>query len=82
MIQPMPVIQSAKKKLRQDKNRTTVNRIYRNKLRLTLRVAKEKKTKVAVRQAYQAVDRAVKLGIIHRNKAGRLKSRLMKLVKK
>lgn len=82
MIQPMPVIQSAKKKLRQDKRRVAVNKAYREKLRLSLRAVKEKKTKAAVKQAYQAVDRATKRGIIHGNKAGRLKSQLMRLIKK
>jgi len=78
----MPVIESAKKKLRQDKRRTAVNKVYRDKLRSALKTAKEKKTRVAVQQAYRALDRAAKQGVIHKNRAGRVKSQLMKLVKK
>ena len=81
MIRFMPIIKSAKKKLKQDKYRTAVNKVYRSKLRLALKQAKLIKTKKAVNEAYRAIDRAAKKNIIHKNKAARLKSRLIKLVK-
>jgi len=78
----MPIIKSAKKKLKQDKRRAAVNRVYRNKVKTAVKEAREKKTKKAVEAAYKALDRAAKKKVIHKNKASRLKSRLVKLVKK
>lgn len=75
------MIKSAKKKLRQDKRRTAINIRYRNKLRVVLKQAREKKTKKTIKEAYRALDRAAKRKVIHKNKAARLKSRLVKLVK-
>lgn len=77
----MPVIKSAKKKLRTDKRRTKVNRVYRRKLREALKEARVKKTKKSVKTAYSALDKAAKKKIIHKNKAARLKSRLVRKVK-
>lgn len=77
----MPIIKSAKKKLKQDKFRTIVNLVYRNKIKKTLKEAREKKTKKSLKSAYSALDRGVKKKVIHKNKAARLKSRLSKLVK-
>jgi len=78
----MPTILSAKKKLKQDVRRTAVNKVYRTKMRLALKEAREKKTAKAVMAAYSALDKAAKKRVIHKNKAARLKSRLIKLVKK
>ena len=78
----MPIIKSAKKKLKQDERRTAVNKKYREKMRVALKEARLKKTKKAVQLAYQALDRAAKRKVIHKSKAARLKSRLVKLVKK
>jgi small subunit ribosomal protein S20 len=78
----MPIIKSAKKKLRQDKRRTAVNKVYRNKVKTAVKEAREKKTKKAVEAAYKALDQAAKMKVIHKNKAARLKSRLVRLVKK
>jgi|APSaa5957512576_1039674.scaffolds.fasta_scaffold49990_2 small subunit ribosomal protein S20 len=82
MIRAMPIIKSAKKKLKQDKFRTAVNRVYRNRIKETLKEAREKKTKKAVEAAYSALDRGAKKRVIHKNKAARLKSRLVKLIKR
>jgi len=82
MMRAMPVIKSAKKKMLQDKRRTTVNKVYRAKYRLALKEARVKKTKKSVQLAYQALDKAAKNSIIHKNKAARLKSNLIKLIKK
>lgn len=82
MIRAMPVIKSAKKKLRQDKLRTAVNRVYRNRIKEALKEVREKKTKKALVSAYSALDRGAKKKVIHKNKAARLKSRLVKLIKK
>ena len=81
MIQAMPIIKSAKKKLKQDEFRTIVNRVYRNKIKETLKEARTKKTKKSLKSAYSALDRGAKKRVIHKNKAARLKSRLVKLIK-
>jgi small subunit ribosomal protein S20 len=81
MIRIMPIIKSAKKKLRVDKRRTKVNRVYRNKLKSALKETREKKTKKSLQGAYRVVDRAAKKKVIHKNKAARIKSRLVKQIK-
>lgn len=81
MIAAMPIIKSAKKKLKVDKRRTKTNRVYRNKLKEALKEAREKKTKKSLKLAYTALDQAAKKKVIHKNKAARTKSRLVKLFK-
>lgn len=75
----MPILKSAIKKLKQDKKRTGVNKVYRENLRRALKQARKEKTAKTVRLAYSALDKAAKQKVIHNNKAARLKSRLMKL---
>jgi len=77
----MPVIKSAKKKLRQDKKRTKANNFQRDTLKKVLKEAVKSKTAEKVRKAVSLVDKAVKKGLIHKNKAARIKSRLSKLTK-
>ncbi|MBU1085327.1 MAG: 30S ribosomal protein S20 [Candidatus Beckwithbacteria bacterium] len=77
----MPIIKSAVKKLKQDKLRTAVNRVYRNRIKEALKKARAKKTKKSLKTAYSALDRGAKKKVIHKNKAARLKSRLVKLIK-
>ncbi|MBU1499326.1 30S ribosomal protein S20 [Patescibacteria group bacterium] len=77
----MPILKSAIKKLKQDKKRTAVNKVYRENLRQAVKQARKEKTAKAVRLAYSALDKAAKQKVIHKNKAARLKSRLMKLIK-
>jgi len=73
----MPIIKSAKKKLRQDRVRTAVNVKTKTKYREAIKVAKKSPTKKDVQAAaYSAIDTAVKKNVIHKNKAARLKSQL------
>ncbi len=65
----MPLIKSAKKKLRQDKKRTVANATYKKKYKVAMKKVTGSLTKV-----YSAIDKAAKKGIIHKNKAARLKS--------
>lgn len=76
----MPVTQSAKKALRRDKRRAIINKRIKEKMKAALKKAKERPTKQNLALAYSALDRAVKKKIIHKNKAARLKSGLMKNV--
>lgn len=78
----MPNIRSAKKKLRQDKKRTSRNTVYSKsveKIVKSLHKATKGKKVEALRKAYSVLDKAVKKKIIHKNKASRLKSRISKL---
>jgi len=77
----MPVIKSAIKKLRQDKRREVRNDAIRAELKLVLYTAKKSKTSKSIGKAISLVDKAAKNGIIHTNKASRLKSSLSKLAK-
>ena len=82
----MPNIQSAKKKMRKDVKRTKQNEVYRGAISKAVKfLAKLKggtgsaeKTKKAV----SLIDKAAKRKVIHKNKAARLKSRVMKLSSK
>lgn len=75
----MPIIKSAIKKVRKDKRRT-----QRNKKRATMVKNIVKDTRKApnaknLTAAFSALDKAVKVNLIHKKKASRLKSRLSKL---
>ena len=74
----MPIIKSAIKKVRKDKLRTARNK--KREVALKSLVAKARKTKAAkdLQAAFSALDKAAKVGLIHPNKAARLKSRLTK----
>ena len=76
----MPILKSAIKKLKQDKKRTRVNKVYRENLRRAVKLARKEKSAKAVKLAYSALDKAAQQKVIHKNKAARLKSRLMKLL--
>lgn len=77
----MPVTKSASKKLRQDKKRALANRNKKEELKKKIKVAQKSPTDKNVKAAISALDRAVKVHILHKNKAARLKSRLSKLKK-
>lgn len=77
----MPVIKSAKKKLRQDRKREKLNNILRNSLKKALKEADKSKNSEKIRKAVSFVDKSVKKGLMHKNKAARIKSRLSKLTK-
>lgn len=71
---------SSKKKLRKDRRKSKLNLIY--KIRYSeavshLRKLKNRGEKVnqqEIKKAYSAIDKASRRGIIHKNKAARLKA--------
>jgi len=81
----MPIIQSAKKKLRQDKKRTVQNDAYRHMYKDVVRDARRKAahkttlTAEELKNTHAAIDKASQKSVIHPNKAARLKSRMTKL---
>lgn len=75
----MPITKSAVKALRQTKRRTTKNKVWKEKLKTAIKKAEKEKTKEAISYAFKIVDKSAKVGIIHKNKASRIKSRISKL---
>lgn len=76
----MPVIKSAKKKLRQDKKRTIQNHKQEEALKALMKSARKNPTEASVKLVQQAADKAVKKHLLHKNKVARLKSSFAKLL--
>ncbi len=74
----MPIIKSAKKKMRQDKVRTEHNSKIKNALKTLIKKMRREPSSKALQEVSSALDKAVKTKLIHSNKASRLKSRLAK----
>lgn len=75
----MPITKSAKKALRQTRRRTVKNKNWKQKLKSAIKKAETQKSKETISYAFKIIDKAAKVGIIHKNKAGRIKSRISKL---
>jgi len=79
----MPNIKSAKKKVRKDIKRTKSNNLYREAIKKAMKlISKLKggaKSEKDAKKTVSLIDKAVKRKIMHKNKAARLKSRVMKL---
>lgn len=78
----MPVTKSAKKALRRDQRRKEVNFKIRAKIRRVLNLVKKEPSPSSLAKAASVLDQAAKKGVIHKNKAVRLKSKISKLVNK
>lgn len=76
----MPVIKSAKKKLKQDLKRKKRNSKLKELFTNTLKKAQKAPTEKVVSEAFSLVDKATKHNLIHKNKGARIKSKLSKLV--
>ena len=74
----MPIIKSAIKKVRKDKTRTTRNKKRELNLKELIKRARTSKTPKNLSEGFSALDKAAKVGLIHKNKSARLKSRLSK----
>ena len=80
----MPRIQSAKKRMRQAKTHTTLNRTQRSQLRSAIkkvRGAAATDAQAAYDEAVRLLDRAGRKRLIHPNAAARQNSRLAKVAK-
>jgi len=78
----MPITQSAKKALRQNKRRRIGNLARQKAFKGAIKQFKKVPTAAALALVYQKLDKAAKAHVIEANKASRLKSRLSKLLKK
>jgi small subunit ribosomal protein S20 len=75
----VPNIASAKKNMRKTRAATARNRAQRSALRTALKKARAPGASADVKlQAVKLLDRAARKGLIHRNAAGRQKSRMAK----
>jgi small subunit ribosomal protein S20 len=75
----VPNIASAKKNLRKSRAANTRNRAQRSTLRTALKKASVPGASAELKlQAVKLLDRAARKGLIHRNAAGRYKSRMAK----
>jgi len=81
----MPITKSAKKALRQSLRRRARNlarkkdvRDVRVEIRKLVAAGKTKEAEALLPKAYKAFDKAAKRGVIKKNTAARLKSRLAK----
>jgi len=78
----MPITKSAVKKLRHDRALFAQNEVARRKLKSTIKKARKSPTPKSLSEAFSGIDKATKHHLLHANTAGRLKSRLSKLLKK
>lgn len=76
----MPIIQSAKKALKQSKKRTKTNQAKKFALHTAFRQLKKEKKPSLLKKVYQLADKAAKDHIIHKNKAARIKRSASKLI--
>lgn len=74
----MPIIKSAIKKVRKDKTRTARNKKRELGFKAAIKKVRISKTAKDLQSVFSALDKAVKVKLIHANKAARLKSRLSK----
>ncbi len=75
----MANIKSAKKRVLIARQRTEANKAAKTKLRTVLKRARaEEADAAAVKTAVVSIDKAAGKGLIHKNKAARLKSQLAK----
>lgn len=82
----MPNLRSAKKKARKDVKRTRKNAIHRAAIEKAVKLFQKMKGTALnndkIKKTISLIDKAAKKKIIHKNKASRLKSRIMKLPNK
>ena len=76
----MPIIKSAKKKMRKDKVRTAHNKLKKDAIKMVVKNMRRTPSKENFSSLESVLDKAVKTNFIHMNKASRLKSRLSKLI--
>jgi len=77
----MPIIQSAKKKLRADKRKNEINKKVKDAIKIALKqfVAKPSNENLGI--AFSALDTAAKKKVLPKGRVDRKKSRLSSLVK-
>ena len=82
----MPNIKSAKKRVRSNERKEKINTIVTSSMRTAIKkfekdvkAGNKEEASKSLNTAIQRVDKAMKNGLVHKNKAARVKSRLTKL---
>lgn len=78
----MPITVGAIRKLKADKRKAAANSQIREALREAVSKMRKKPSEAGLKVLFAKADVAAKKGVIHKNKAARLKARLSALVKK
>ena len=78
----MPTHKSAVKRLRTSKKANIANKQIRTQVKGLIKKTETSPEETSFRKTASAVDSAARSGVIHPNKAARIKSRLSKLVQK
>ena len=78
----MPITKSAIKKARQDVKKREHDRGLKSKIKSSVKKFLESATEENFKSVQSVIDRAIKNNIYKKNTAARIKSRLVKLVKK
>ncbi len=76
----MPITQSAKKALRQNKGRHADNLAKMKAVKQVIKILKASPSAEKLSAVYQKLDKAAKTHVIPRNKASRLKSQMARLL--
>ncbi len=83
----MPILKSAKKRLRQNKKRERINKVFKDKMkesikniRSLVKTGKLTEAEKDIPSTYKAIDKAAKKGVIKEKTADRKKSRLTALI--
>lgn len=77
----MPVTKQARKKLRKDKRREEKNLKIKVGYKKTVKKTRSNPNTKNLTEASKVLDKAAKKGVMHKNKAARIKSRLAKASK-
>ncbi len=77
----MPIIKSAKKRVRVSSKAAVRNHKTKRSLRSALKGFKKTTSSKSLSHVQSEVDKATKKGVVHKNKAARLKSRAAKQAK-
>lgn len=72
----MPIIKSAKKRVRTAKRNHVQNLKYKKAMKKAILDYHKKPSKKKLSFAFSKIDKAAKINLIHKNKAARLKSSL------
>ncbi len=77
----MPIIKSAKKRVRQARKSTALNARTKRAVKSSIKVLHTKTTEDTFKKAQSAIDVAAKKGVLHKNKAARKKRQIAKAAK-
>lgn len=78
----MPVTQTAKRALRSSKRKEIINKLIMARVEVAIRKVHKDSSKINKSSAESLIDRASKKGLLHKNKAARMKSSLSKVSSK